>query len=233
MDAVTLLMRFGLTNQEARAYRTLCAEGEMTGYEAAKATGISRSNIYTALAGLVEKGAAYLSEGNATRYSPVPAEEFCSSRIASLQRDREELIRALPDRIDSPEGYFTVAGETNILNRMRAMLRGAKMRVYASMSVQIMEQIRPELQNALERGLKIVLITESAFRMEGAVVWHSEKKKRQIRLIVDSACVLTGDLSDGEFSTCLYSRKKDLTDLFKEDLKNEIRLIQLTEGRSQ
>jgi sugar-specific transcriptional regulator TrmB len=233
MDASALLMRFGLTNQEARVYCTLCAEGEMTGYEAAKATGISRSNVYTALAGLVEKGAAYLSEENVTRYMPVPAKEFCDSRIAALQRDRDELIRVLPARVEDTEGYLTVVGETNILARMRAMIAGAQMRIYASMSAQIMERVRPELEDALARGLKVVLITEKPFALEGAVVWYSEKKQRQIRLIVDSSCVLTGDLDDGEYSTCLYSRKKNLTDLFKEDLKNEIRLIQLTEGREE
>jgi sugar-specific transcriptional regulator TrmB len=233
MDASALLMRFGLTNQEARVYCTLCAEGEMTGYEAAKATGISRSNVYTALAGLVEKGAAYLSEENVTRYMPVPAKEFCDSRIAALQRDRDELIRVLPARVENTEGYLTVVGETNILARMRAMITGAQMRIYASMSAQIMEQVRPELEEALARGLKVVLITEKSFALKGAVVWYSEKKQRQIRLIVDSSCVLTGDLDDGEYSTCLYSRKKNLTDLFKEDLKNEIRLIQLTEGREE
>ncbi len=226
-------MRFGLTNQEARIYRTLCAEGKMTGYEAAKATGISRSNIYTALAGLVEKGAACLSEENVTRYSAVPAKEFCDSRIESLRLSRDELIRTLPAPINESEGYLTVVGEENIIGRMRAMLRGAEMRVYASMSAHITELLRSELEDALRRGLKVVVITEPAFCMEGAIVWRSEKKQRQIRLIVDSSCVLTGDLSDGEFSTCLYSRKKNLTDLFKEDLKNEIRLIELTEGSQQ
>ncbi|MCI1956431.1 MAG: TrmB family transcriptional regulator [Oscillospiraceae bacterium] len=231
MDAAALLMRFGLTNQEARVYCTLCAEGELTGYEAAKATGISRSNIYTALAGLVEKGAACLSESAVTRYSAVPAEEFCSGRIASLQRDREELKRALPGRVEPSGGYLTVVGETNILNKMRVMADGARMRIYASMSAEIMERIRPELAGAAAKGRKVVLITESSFRMDGATVWHTEKKRRQIRLIVDSSCVLTGDIDDGEYSTCLYSKKKNLVDLFKEDLKNEIRLTQLTEGR--
>ena len=233
MDAAALLTRFGLTNQEARVYCALCAEGKLSGYEAAKATGISRSNVYTALAGLVEKGAACLSEENVARYSAVPAEEFCDGRIESLRRCRDELICALPARLESAEGYLTVAGEENIVSKMRAMLRGAELRVYASMSARIIGMLRPEFEDALRRGLKVVLITEEEPGMEGAVVWRSEKKRRQIRLIVDSSCVLTGDLDDGEFSTCLYSRKKNLTDLFKEDLKNEIRLIRLTEGKQQ
>jgi sugar-specific transcriptional regulator TrmB len=233
MDTVALLTRFGLTNQEARVYCVLCAEGKLTGYEAAKATGISRSNVYTALAGLVEKGAACLLEENVTRYSAVPAEEFCDGRIEALRRYRGELIHALPARLESTDGYLTVVGEENIAAKMRAMLRGAELRVYASMSARIIGMLRPEFEDALKRGLKVVLITEDEPGMEGAIVWHSEKKRRQIRLIVDSSCVLTGDLDDGEFSTCLYSRKKNLTDLFKEDLKNEIRLIQLTEGKQQ
>lgn len=231
MDAASLLMRFGLTNQEARIYCTLCAEGELTGYEVAKLTGISRSNIYTALAGLVEKGAACLSEGTAARYAPVPAEEFCSNKIEALRHCREELAKLLPQRVENAGGYLTVAGESNILDKMRTMLEGSQKRVYASMSAQIMQRIEAPLSQAASRGLKVVLITEKPFRLDGAVVYYTEKKRLQIRMIVDSSCVLTGDIDDGEYSTCLYSMKKNLVDLFKEDLKNEIKLIQLTERK--
>ena len=63
MDIIENLMRFGLTRQESTLYVQLLAEGAMTGYEAAKATGISRSNAYTSLAGLVDKGAACTVDG--------------------------------------------------------------------------------------------------------------------------------------------------------------------------
>ena len=68
----------------------LLKSGQMTGYEAAKQTGISRSNTYTALAGLVDKGAAYvLEEGKVTRYTPVPAAEFCSNKIKLSGGDKK------------------------------------------------------------------------------------------------------------------------------------------------
>jgi len=38
---------------------------------------------------------------------------------------------------------------------------------------------------------------------------------------------LTGDLADGNSSTCLYSSKQNLVDLFKDALKNEIKLTEL------
>ena len=79
------LMCFGMTRQEAAIYLCLAENGEMTGYEASKQTGISRSNAYNALAGLVDKGAAYTTEGTAVRYHAVETEEFCANKIRLLE----------------------------------------------------------------------------------------------------------------------------------------------------
>ncbi len=70
------LMHFGVTRQEALVYWTLLVKGKQTGYEVAKEAGISRSNAYSSLAGLVEKGAAYLVEESAKRYIPVAWRSF-------------------------------------------------------------------------------------------------------------------------------------------------------------
>lgn len=224
-------MKFGLTKQEAKIYWALFSQGGLTGYEAAKYTGASRSSIYTALAGLVEKGAAYLSEGAATRYAPVPLEEFCGDRIDELKNCETELARRMPGPKKDSGGYFTILGEKQILQKMRNMIQNARERVYASMSAPLAEQILPQLSDAAGRGLKVVLITEPKVNLPGAVVYHTEKGSAQIRLIVDSSSVLTGDLSDGENSSCLYSQKKNLVDLFKEALKNEIALTEMTRGK--
>lgn len=232
-DTISLLTHFGLTPQEAKVYLSLFSHGSLTGYEAAKLTGISRSNAYSALSGLVEKGAARLEEGAAARYVPVPVEEFCGNCIYSLQKDAEELGRLQPKRREDAGGYITIAGEKHILLKMRNLLRGAGERVYASMSAELTDRILPELRDMAERGLKVVVITDRPLDLPGATVYFTEKKQKQIRLIVDSGSVLTGDLDDGENSTCLYSSKDNLVSLFKEDLKNEIRLIELTKGREQ
>ena len=60
MEFIDIVLEFGLTRQEATLYEAMLLHGELTGYEAAKLTGISRSNTYNALAGLVEKGAAHI-----------------------------------------------------------------------------------------------------------------------------------------------------------------------------
>ncbi len=230
MDMIELLTQYNLTRQEAVIYTTLLSEGDLNGYEVAKITGISRSNAYTSLAALVDKGGAFVIEGPATRYTPVPIEEFCSNRIRKLEETKQELLRNIPVKRDDVEGYVTIKGKTHILDKMRNMISEARERVYVSVSEQVLECLLPEIKSAAGRGIKTVLITNVPFSLDGATVYFGEKSHRQIRLIADSTNVLTGDIEDGEYSTCLYSRKKNLIDLLKDSLKNEIKLIEMTKG---
>lgn len=231
LGTIELLLSFNLTRQEATIYTTLVAEGQLTGYEVAKLTGISRSNTYTSLAGLVEKGAAYVIEGTATRYTPVPIGEFCENKIRQLQQIKQDLIKGMPDKREEPEGYITVKAEKHILDKMRNMIIEAKERVYLSVAKKTIDFILEELKSGVARGLKVVIITNQPFELAGAKIYHAEKPQHQIRLIVDSTNVLTGDIADGENSTCLYSKKKNLVELLKESIKNEMKLIDMNERK--
>ena len=78
--AIEYLMHFGMSRQEATVYLRLIEAGKQTGYEIARDTGISRSNVYASLAALVEKGAAYLVEEDAKRYIPVHVQNSQNGR---------------------------------------------------------------------------------------------------------------------------------------------------------
>ncbi len=225
-----MLTQFNLTRQEAAIYLTLLSENDMNGYEVAKRTGISRSNTYTSLAALVEKGAAFVIEGAATRYTPVPAQEFCDNKIRKLRETVEDLLSSIPGKREETEAYITIKGREHIYDKMRNMVQDAKERVYISASRHIIEVILPEIRCGMDRGIKVVLITDEPIDLNVATVYLAEKSRQQIRLIADSSNVLTGDVEDGSNSTCLYSRKKNLIDLLKDSLKNEIKFIEMTKG---
>ncbi|WP_010251034.1 TrmB family transcriptional regulator [Acetivibrio cellulolyticus] len=233
MDITELLTQFNLTRQEASIYQVLLSEGDLNGYEVAKITGISRSNTYTSLAALVEKGGAFIIEGSTTRYTPVPVEEFCDNKIRKLKEAKQDLIRNIPQKREDIEGYITIKGQKHILDKMRNMISEAKERVYLSVSKQILEMLLSEIKDAIGKGIKVVLITNEQVCLEGATVHFIEKSEQQIRLIADSTNVLTGDIDDGEYSTCLYSKKKNLIDLLKSSLKNEIKIIEIMKGKSE
>jgi sugar-specific transcriptional regulator TrmB len=233
-DPAELLGDFGLGRQEAAVYVELLAQGELNGYEVAKALGISRSNAYTALAGLADKGAARISEGPTTRYSAVPGPEFVAARLARLRASGERLLAVLPERRQPTGGYLTVRGAENILDRLQHLLTTVRQRVYVALPGKILATCVPTLHDCLKAGRKVVIVTDAkgaqdrAVReLDGAIVYVGRVPANSVRAIVDSHHVLTGDVRGGKDATCLDSDNKNLVDLFKSALRYEIRLIEL------
>lgn len=239
------LLLFGLGRQEAIVYLCLLKNGELTGYEVAKQTGISRSNVYNALASLVEHGAAYVMEGSSTRYTPVSMEEFCSNRIRYLQEERDYLLKNCPKPSLNTEGYITVEGYGHIRDKIRHMLCGATQRIYFSAASSFLNQWQEEIGSLLQRGIKVVLISDKPpADLTGQYIFYQslsekaeseqeawEEKEKQVRLIIDSAYVLTGEVEGSSTDTCLYSAQRNFVNVFKEAMSNEIKLIQLSRGK--
>ena len=227
MDIVECLMKAGFTRHEAMLYITLCQEGELTGYEAAKTSGIPRSNAYLALAGLVDKGGAFRIDGDASKYAAVPADEL----VFNLRKDLEQIYQYIADnapvREASNEPYFTITGRENIIKKMSYLISHANERIYISTSPYELEFVSKELVEARNRGLKVVVITAQGFELEGVTIYRNDKQPGQIRLIADTAHVLTGELKGTGESACLYSENRNLIQLIRESLTNEIKLIKI------
>lgn len=229
------LTQFGLTRQEAAVYLCLYQNGDLNGYEAAKQTGISRSNVYGALAGLVEKGAAYLMEGASSRYTAVTVKEFCDNKIRSLQTTAEELEKNIPDMRTPTDGYITIEGYKHIYDKVLNMIEAAQYRIYLSASHQFVQKIEGVLQRVMAKDKKLVLITDeiSALTKQGAITYLTASKEGQLRLIIDSTYVLTGEITGDDSDTCLYCGQANFVNVFKEALRNEIKLIELTGGEKK
>lgn len=233
MDRADILERFlsfGLTRQESSIYICLFKYGELTGYEVAKQTGISRSNVYGGLSGLVDKGAAYLIEGSPSKYIAVPIDEFCDNKIRYMKAEREFLVKHMPVMAVNTEGYITVEGAKNIKNKILSMLEKAEQRIYISAPESFIRSIQKELTEAVKRSIKLVLITGEHIDIGDSRQYLMDRKENQIRLIIDSLYVLTGDIKGETTDTCLFSGQKDFVNVFKEALSNEIKLIELTKG---
>jgi len=246
MEEATLveqLVAFGLGRQEAVIYLCLMKNGEMTGYEVAKYTGISRSNVYNGLAALVEHGAAHSMEGTSTKYIAIAVEQFCDNHIRYLSGVREELSRNCPKPKMNAQRYITIEGSNHICNKIHHLLLGANKRIYASASYSILKNWQKEIGVLLERDIKVVLISDNVptdieERLKDKVIFYKsisgeedefrKDKQNQIRLIVDSEYVLTGELTGSATDTCLYSEQKNFVDVFKEAMHNEIKLIELS-----
>lgn len=230
-----MLSEFGLTTQESVVYVALLSEGALNGYEVSKKLGISRSNAYTALASLTDKGAALIIEGTPTRYSAVEPKAFFSFRFRELEDARSRLLAILPDRKETEGAYMTIRGRDLILDKLKQMVELALERVYLALPGTILESLEYELTVLSGTGKKIVVITDSAgiaFLKKDAMfaevsAYEGAVRDGQIRAIADSRYVLTGGI-DGPSASSLFSDQPNLVELFKEALSNEIKLITLS-----
>ncbi|MFI3214573.1 MAG: helix-turn-helix domain-containing protein [Eubacteriales bacterium] len=221
------LMIFGLTRQEATIYLCLCKNTELTGYEVAKLTGISRSNVYGALSGLADKGAAYVVEGSSVKYLAVPIAEFCENYMQNIKEQQIFLQKNMPKLTKITDGYITIQGYRNIANKISHMIKSCEMRLYIAAKSNMIEELLPLLVEAQSKGRKVVVISDARFLQLDGESYVTEMAEEQIRLITDSSFVLTGDISKKEDSTCLYSGQEHLVTVFKEALRNKIQLIMI------
>ena len=219
------LRAFGLTGQEALIYEALLKHGTMTGYEVAKETGISRSNAYCSLSGLVDKGAAYVYEGEVTRYTPEDVAVFTGNVLKDLQKRAKALAEHAPGKADMSEGYITISGTANIKNKISDMLNKCELRLYILAEASLLEEYKSELADLVSQGKKVVIITDT-FQLPGATIYETVPDKGQLRFITDSSFVLTGTLFNNDDDKCLYSGQSNLVSVMKEALRNKIILIQ-------
>ena len=203
-DPVAKLVKIGFSEYEAKAYVALLRESPVTGYQLAKLSGVPRSMIYEVVGKLTARGAAMtLRTGGATKYAPVPATEY----LDQLHREHEELIVSLKDDLSGLasasdlEYVWNIEGHDNIIAKAREMIGQTKTRIYLALLPTTFPALRPVLEEAIGRGVRVVLYTTSELDLPGArvVVAHvSEETLGQARglgliLVIDGEEVLIGE----------------------------------------
>jgi sugar-specific transcriptional regulator TrmB len=169
-DPIDKLVKIGFSEYEAKAYIALLRESPVTGYQIAKLSGVPRSMIYEVLGKLTTRGAAMtLRQEGSTKYAPVPAEEF----LAQLEREQEELITSLRDdlaTLDSAsdlEYVWNIMGHENIMAKAEEMIDQASERIYMALLPATLLTLRPMLQEAIKRGVRVVVYTTTDHDLPG------------------------------------------------------------------
>ena len=221
MDLINSLKKIGLTQQEAIIYIYLCKNNEITGYEAAKLSGISRSNAYASLSSLVDKGYANIVEGTPAKYVAVPKEEL----IKNAERDFNYNIGIIKSELEyiqpNQEPYVTITGEEHIINKLKNIVDSATERIYISCNNEILLAINNELSLAVSRGLKVVVLSSADINIGNHIYYYLEHPD-SIKIITDTAKVLAGTLKQS-----LYSKNETLVTIIREAFINEISVINM------
>src|SRR6266536_5891962 len=149
------LTPFGFTPTESLVYATLLRLGPSTGYAVARTARLARANAYSALEGLVTRGAASRTPppGRPARYRPTDPGALLA-HLASLQGEAlDRLARALRDASHPGEPVTKeVAGGRAVANLILQLVARAERRVEGVLADELWRPTLPAWRRALGRG---------------------------------------------------------------------------------
>jgi sugar-specific transcriptional regulator TrmB len=237
-DPIHKLVEIGFSEYEAKAYVALLRESPVTGYQLSKTSGVPRSMIYEVLGKLTARGAAMtLRKGDSTQYAPVPADEF----LDQLRREHEKLTTSIKDdlaTLASPtdlEYVWNIEGHENIMAKAREMIGQARARIYLALVPATCQALRPMLEEAIERGVRVVLYTTSEVDLTGCrvIVAHvSEGTLGQARglglvLVIDGEEVLIGEWLTANQARASWTSSPLLVFIAEHHLRTDLYLPQI------
>lgn len=165
------LTHFGFTPTESLVYEVLLTSGPGTGYAIARAAGLARANAYSALEGLVAKGAARVEGGRPRRYRP----EAPAGLIARISQNHGAAL----DRLSSELEQISVPGTPTVveIDSGRAVLQLITHDVArATRSVALLAPpdafplLAPALRRPVSAGLPVSLSSTAPVELEFAPV---------------------------------------------------------------
>jgi sugar-specific transcriptional regulator TrmB len=237
-ESIDKLVKIGFSEYEAKAYVALLRESPVTGYQLSKLSGVPRSMIYEAVGKLTARGAAMtLRTGGATKYAPVPAAEF----LDQLHREHEELIDSLKDDLtafaSAPnlDHVWNIEGHENIMAKAMEMIDQAETRVYLALLPTTFPALQSALEEAIERGVRVVIYTTSDLDLPGGqmvVAPMSEEALSQagglgLMLVIDGEEVLIGEWLTATQARASWTSSPLLVFIAEHHLRTDLYLPQI------
>jgi len=149
------LTPFGFTPTESLVYTILLRLGPSTGYAVARAARVARANAYSALEGLVTRGAASRTPPPArpARYRPTDPQSLLAQLATAQGEALDRLGRELRD-LSHPGEPITreVAGSRAVANLVMQLVARAVKNVQGVLGVELWRPTLPAWRRAAERA---------------------------------------------------------------------------------
>jgi len=158
VDPALDLTGFGFTPTESLVYEVLVRRGPGTGYGIARSAGLARANAYSALEGLVQKGAARVDEGRPKRYRPEPPPTLIA-RIVDRQAKDLDALSAVLDSVSVPPSPTLVelGSPRGVLQLLSHEIARAERRIRLLAPVDAFPVLVPALRKAAASGVTLDL----------------------------------------------------------------------------
>ena len=168
-DGLQALVELGFTSLEADVYAFLLGHSPATGYRIATGIGKPVANTYKAVASLADKGAIVIEEGESRLCRSVPPRELLGRLERDFRSRQKRAMRVLAHLPGAPadDRVYQMRSAEQVFERCRRMLSEAREIVLADLFPQTLEALRPDLERAAERGLRVAVKAYAPTTIEG------------------------------------------------------------------
>lgn len=234
----TKLMEVGLSEYEAKAYIALIAENPSTAYEVAKRASIPTSKVYEVLAKLCERGAVFeIDDNEKRRYIPLSPDDLIANHRTRIEYTLGELREGLNSISSNAEVTFlrTIRDYGYLVDKAKRVIEESEKTVLVSVWPREMELIRPALESALNRGVKIAIVHFGQAKItvgqtfihpiEGTIA--AEKGGRGLVAVVDSKEVLFARVTMNGTAEGVHSTSLGFVTMAEDFIRHDIYIIKI------
>lgn len=178
IDFVPALMRFGLTEYEARIYATLAKTGSKTAGELSFLSGVPRTKLYGSVRGLERKGLVKLLHQKPETFEATSPNDILFPLAEKLIKEAEESLEKVQNLSLAYESMKLIAGRRtslktelsiiegrqkiteNIINSISRAQESVDIIATANGMVRLYKSQSKAIERAVSRGVKVRLITQ-------------------------------------------------------------------------
>ncbi len=230
---MTDMKTLGFSEYECKAYLKLLEEFPLNGYALSKASGIPRSRIYEVLKNLIDKQMVFEQAEKKTKvYYPMEPRIFIKklkSHYAKLFEDLSEYAGALYQEPKQDDKLVVISGRENIISFLKLLIQGAQKRVALSIWEEEIKELTGELDDALDRGVKLRGIYFGKNSAYPSLVPHrridrymAEKKERYLSIIIDSTHAISGIMSRGAAAKVTWTRDEGFIEVSEDYIAHDL-----------
>ncbi len=240
-NIIQQLQNLNFTQYESKAYLALLQQGNVTGYELAKNSGIPASKIYQVLNKLIAKEVVLALDSGPVRYAPIPPEDvlnrFRGEFLNTIDLLSESLKEIYTSHQQADNYIWNISGREAILNKIREIIDQAKLKLFMSVWDEEVEEIKDALLQANERGVETSIVhfgtallgigTEYRHGREHRI--RQQRGARRIALEVDEERVILGHFLEDGSSNAVWTTNKGMVLLAKDYIIHDIYTIRMAE----
>jgi sugar-specific transcriptional regulator TrmB len=235
------LQTLNFTQYESMAYLALLQQGQVTGYELAKNSGIPASKIYAVLNKLLEKEVVLALDSDPVRYTPIPPDDIIGRLQGNYQRAFDALSKGLNKIYISTAAddqyIWNLSGRQEIMRRISEFIKQAQKSIYLSVWDEELTDFRESLRDAHQRAVQISVVHYGhEFLGLGREYRHGREHQirqqrgaRRIALEIDDNKVILAHFLENGDSHALWTMNKGFVLLAKDYIIHDIYTIRIAE----